>query len=269
MDGLRRAIPALILAALIVASCSAQVRVPEEGGSLTIACSDSFLPLAQALADEFTAREPHIAVQLDIGNSRNVLERLETGKADVSLLAEPPESLPTGWQQRPIALEGLAIIVHSERLLSEAGVAQIQAMFNGRLAAWEAAGEEGGEIQPVSRENGSSARSLFESTVMGDKRVTLRAVVMPSSALVVEYVAAHPDAIGYVAAHWADATVKALAVEGILPTPENVRVGEYPLVMVGYLVWRTAPTVEARAFAEFASSPMGRAVVVNAGYAAP
>ncbi len=271
MDGFRHTIGALVLAGLAIASCSAPVRFSEQGGSLTVAGSDSFVPLARALIDEFSVRQPHIAVQLQTANGETVDEWLKTERAEVALVAGPPAPLLGRWQQRPVALEGLAVIVHSQQQLSEAGAAQIQAMFSGRLADWEALGEEEGEgeIQPVSRESGSAARRVFESTVMGDKPVTPRAIVMPTSALMVEYVAVHPDAIGYAAAHWADATVKMLAVEGALPTREAVGGGSYPLVLTAYLVWRAAPSAEARAFADFVASSAGRAVIVGAGYAAP
>ena len=269
MDGLRRALPILLLAAFIVTSCSPQERISQEGGSLTLACSDSFVPLARALMDEFSTRQPRIAIHLDTGNGLAVQGRLASGTADVAILAEPLDSLSGAWRQRPIALEALAIIVHPEQRLSETGFAQIQAVFSGRLAAWQTLGEEGGDIQPVSREGGASARHAFENAVMGGKRVTPLAVLMPTSALMAEYVAAHPDAIGYVAAHWADAAVKALAVEGSLPTQKNVRDGTYPLVMVGHLVWQAKPTAEAKAFADFVASPAGLAAVLNAGYAPP
>lgn len=270
MDGSHLKVGALIVfIGLTLASCSAQVRLSEQGGALTIACSDSLVPLAGALTDEFRARQPHVAVQLQTANGETVEEWLAAGRIEVALTAGPLASLSEEWQQRPVALEGLAVIVHPQRGLTEAGFAQIRAMFSGRVAAWAALGQDGGEIQPVSREDGATARRLFESTVMGDKPVTPRAIVMPTSALMVEYVAAHPDAIGYAAAHWADATVKPLAVEGALPGPEAVGAGSYPLVLAAYLVWPAAPSVEARAFADFAASPAGRAAVVGAGYAAP
>ena len=50
----------------------------------------------------------------------------------------------------------------------------------------------------MSREEGSATRELFEERVMDEERVALTAVVMSTSSTVVEYVAAHRDAIGYV-----------------------------------------------------------------------
>jgi phosphate transport system substrate-binding protein len=167
-----------------------------------------------------------------------------------------------------VALEALALVVHPDNGLSEIGLAQTQMVFSGRIASWDALGASGGAIQPVSRENGSAARDAFQSAVLRERAITSLAILMPSSTAVAEYVAAHPDAIGYVAVHRA-ADVKVLRVEGILPTPGAVKQGTYPLVMVGSLVWCSNPTPEAQAFVDFASSPAGRTAVANAGYVEP
>jgi len=141
-------------------------------------------------------------------------------------------------------------------------------VFSGRTTSWDALGDAAGEIQPVSRENGSAARNTFQDTVLREKAVTSLSILMPSSAAVAEYVAAHPDAIGYVAALLA-AGAKSLRVEGSLPTPDAVKQGAYPLVMTAYLVWRGSPKAEALAFLDFAASPAGRSAIANAGYTVP
>jgi phosphate transport system substrate-binding protein len=264
---MRTRILVLLSVAALLASCASKLPMPEQG-NLTIACTDSFEPLVTALVDAFQERYPHVAMQVDIRNDANARERLESGKADVALLAGSLDPQPDGWQQRPLALEGLALIVHPSRAVSEVGLAQLQMVFSGRTTSWDALGDAVGEILPVSRENGSAARDAFQDTVLRDKAVTSLAILMPSSAAVVEYVAAHPDAIGYVAAHWA-AGVKTLQVEGSLPTPGAAKQGTYPLVMTGYLVWGANPTAEAQVFLDFAASPAGRTIIANAGYAVP
>ena len=96
---------------------------------------------------------------------------------------------------------------------------------------------------------------------MGEKRVTLTAIVMPSSETVVEYVARHPTAIGYVSMGYLSPQVKALQIEGVSPTPQDVQSGAYPLTRPLYLLTGQEPTGEVQAFIEFALSPAGQAVV--------
>jgi phosphate transport system substrate-binding protein len=262
-----RMILVLLLVALVLPACASRAPLPQRG-ALTIACSDSFEPLASALTDAFGALYPHVVVQVDVRNNANAHDRLKEGRADVALIAGPLEPIPDDWQQRAAALEGLAVIVHPSRTLSEIGLAQTQMIFSGRILSWDALDGQG-SIQPVSRENGSAARDTFESAVMRERAVTSLAIIMPSSAAVVEYVATHPDAIGYVAAHQAGAGTKALRVEGSLPSPDAVKQGTYPLIMTSYLVWEASPKPEAQAFLDFVANPAGRGVIVNAGYVVP
>ena len=125
---------------------------------------------------------------------------------------------------------------------------------------------------------------------MGDDRVSLTAVVMPSSADVAAYVAKRPDAIGYLSrgevaglfAADADADaaapqpattpaawprVKIVRVEGQLPTVENLAEQRYALIQPLYLITRGAPAGWPRRFIDFVLSPAGQAIIAQ--YHAP
>ncbi len=71
---------------------------------------------------------------------------------------------------------------------------------------------------------------------MDGRAVTPLAVVAPSSQAVVEYVAAHPDAIGYVSMGVVGPEVKVLKIEGELPTSATVSRASYPLSRELWLV---------------------------------
>jgi phosphate transport system substrate-binding protein len=192
----------------------------------------------------------------------------------------------------PIGLDGLAAIVHPGNPIAELSLVQLRDIFAGRLLDWVAVGSDAGEIQLVSREDGSGARILFESRIMGDERVALTAVVMPTSADVVAYVARNPQAIGYVASaevvEWIEQAggaaggevgapvasgvsatvapqVKVLRVEGRLPTRAAIRNQEYALTQPLYLVTLGPPANRVRQFIDFVLSPAGQAIVGRYG----
>jgi phosphate transport system substrate-binding protein len=116
----------------------------------------------------------------------------------------------------------------------------------------------------VSREEGSGTRASFESAVLGGHDVTLTAVVMPSSQAVIEYVARTPGAIGYVSSLrlgelLADG-VRVVPVEGILPTPDAISDGSYPISRPLHLAAAAQPTGEAREFSQWALGAEGQAI---------
>ena len=88
---------------------------------------------------------------------------------------------------------------------------------------------DGQPLEPVSREEGSGARALFERAVLGENVVAQTAVVMPSSWSVVEYVRRTPGAVGYVStcvvADSGQDGVSVLAVEGVPPSAAAVADG--------------------------------------------
>jgi phosphate transport system substrate-binding protein len=116
-------------------------------------------------------------------------------------------------------------------------------------------------VQPVSREEGSGTRMGFEALVMEGRQVTPLAVVASSSQAMVEYVASHPNAIGYVSVGYVSPEVKALKIEGELPTPETAGRGSYPLTRELWLVTSAPPSEPVQGFVNFALGPAGQQIV--------
>jgi phosphate transport system substrate-binding protein len=139
----------------------------------------------------------------------------------------------------------------------------LQDLFSGRTHEWTGAGgaESQREVQVVSREEGSGTRDAFETLVMGEKGVTPLAVVAPSSEAVVEYVATHEAAVGYVSMGVVTSVVKVLSVEGELPTAQTVREGSYPLSHELWFVTGQSPETTVRSFLRFAQGPVGQQTV--------
>ncbi len=180
---------------------------------------------------------------------------------DIALASWLPSDLP-GWRAIAIARDGIAVVVHPDNPVAGLGLLQIQDLFSGRTYEWRALGVPmAGLVQPVSREEGSGTRAAFEALVMGDRCITPRAVVVPSSQAVVEYVAAHPGAIGYVGMAWVSPDVKVVKVEGELPTPQGAGRGSYALTRELWLVVAEFPTAEVQSFLDFALGPAGQQIV--------
>jgi phosphate transport system substrate-binding protein len=78
-------------------------------------------------------------------------------------------------------------------------------------------------------------------------------------------VAGDPQALGYISAGLVDDRVKALAIEGILPTSENIKKRTYKLVRRFLLVSRTPPAGLGQAFVNFILSPQGQKILETEG----
>jgi phosphate transport system substrate-binding protein len=242
---------------------------PREPVYLRIAGSTSMQPLIEDLAQAYTGRHEHVTTEVQGGGSRLGIalaseNQIDIGTASRKPTAEEERDPETGGKRlwwTAIAQDGSALVVHPQNVVEGLTLPQARDIFFGRILNWEEIGGTPGEIVVVSREDGSGTREVFEEKVMGEKRVTLTAIVMPSSEAVVEYITRHPTAIGYVSMGYLSPEVKALAIEGVSPTPANVQSGTYPLTRPLYLLTGQEPTGEVKAFIEFALSPAGQAVV--------
>ncbi len=246
----------------LVAACGEPVLSTPEPVFLQASGSMALAPLVEELAAAFHEREPLVHLEVSGLGTAYGLDALRRGEADLALVSWLPADLPADWRATAIARDGIAIVVHPGNPVDGLGLLQLQDLFGGRADEWQAVGVSlSGAVQPVSREEGSGTRAAFEALVMGDRRVTPRAVVAPSDQAVVEYVAAHPGAIGYVGMVWASSGVKVLKVEGERPTPQGVERGSYALTRELWLVTAGPPSEAVQRFFDFALGQAGQQIV--------
>jgi phosphate transport system substrate-binding protein len=247
---------------LVLVACGEPVATPEPE-FLQVAGSTSMAQLVSDLAATYTEQFPLTDIEVTGQGTQFGLNELADGRADLALASWLPADLDERWQATAIARDGIAVIVHPTNDVAGLGLLQLQDLFSGRVHEWAGVGGASaqGEVQVVSREAGSGTRDAFEALVMGERRVTPLAVVAPSSEAVVEYVAAHPDAIGYVSMGMVSPAVKVLSLEGEMPTPQSAQQGSYPLTRQLWLVAAASPESSVGAFRRFALSPAGQQIV--------
>ncbi|MDD7363701.1 MAG: substrate-binding domain-containing protein [Firmicutes bacterium] len=136
--------------------------------------------------------------------------------------------------------------------------------------------EKIGQIAVISREDGSGTRGAFTEIVglvekNGDQEVDLTsqaAAVQNSTNGVMTTVAGNPSAIGYISLGSLNDTVKALKVEGVEASPEDILNGSYKLARPFLLVTKgelKEGSVEADLI-KFALSKQGQDIIEKEGY---
>lgn len=130
-------------------------------------------------------------------------------------------------------------------------------------------------ITVVSREEGSGTRGAFvellgieEKDADGNKfdRTTEDAVISNSTSVVMTAVAGDPNAIGYISLGSLNDTVKAVAIDGVEATVDNIKSGSYKVSRPFNIATKGNVSDAAQAFIDFIMSAEGQAVVEGAGY---
>lgn len=259
---LRISLPWLMLLLATLQACGEPVATPEPV-FLQAAGSSAMSPLVTELAVALHEQSPLVSLEVAGLGTHYGLEALDAGETDIALVSWLPADLNPDWLATAIARDGIAIIVHPSNGVDGLGLLQLQDLYSGRIHKWSEAGgwAAQGSVQPVSREEGSGTRTAFESLVMDDREVTPLAPLALSSTAVVDYVAEHPDAIGYVSMGYLSPEVKVLKIEGELPVPETVGRASYPLTRELWLVTVDPPSEAVRNFIRFALTSAGQQIV--------
>lgn len=231
-----------------------------------IACPESLVPMLMALGAAYQREE--LAAQIVVVERADelALHALTNGDADIAALTWLPTTAPENTWRAIFARDGLAVIVNTGNGLPGLTLEQLRQLFGGRVEDWAPWGGLPGPPQIISREEASGDFDFFQARVMRDARVTLTALLAPTSLAAHDSVSQDPLAVGYLSTAWLDGQVRALAIEGVPPAPETIAAGLYPLSRELSVVTMGEPQGIARAFIEWTLTPPGQSIVAAQGF---
>ncbi len=135
----------------------------------------------------------------------------------------------------------------------------------------DSAAQATGLITVITREDGSGTRGAFTEITgidNGEDRTTLEASVQDGTGKVMTAVAADPQAIGYISLGSLDESVKAVSVDGVEPTVENINAGTYSVARPFNIATAKGAELDAvtTEFLAFAFTAEGQAIVEGEGF---
>jgi len=143
---------------------------------------------------------------------------------------------------------------------------QIRKIYAGKITRWKEVGGADRAITLVTREEGSGTRETFQNLVMGkNEEVTLGALVQDSNGAIRQVVADDPNAIGFISLGLVNDRVKALTIDGIEPTLENIQTRRYQIIRPFLFVFKSTPQGVAKEFLDYVLSPAGQKLLVQEG----
>ncbi len=189
--------------------------------------------------------------------------RCDIGLSSRSLKAEEKEK---GLEETILALDGIAIIVNPENAISDLSLETIAAIYKGEITNWSEVGGNNAEIVLIGREAGSGTRDGFESITGTDGACKYRQE-LTSTGDVITTVASNPDAIGYASLASVKDTVKAISVDGVVPSEASVKDGTYKVQRPFVLVTKKDAELSktAQKFFDFITSKDANDIISKAG----
>ena len=205
-------------------------------GSISMVGSTSMEKLANALSEAFMEEYPDVTVTAEFVGSGAGIEAVTNGTADIgnSSRSLKDEEKAAGVVENIVAIDGIAVCVDPANEVADLTKEQLTNIYNGTITNWKEVGGADEPIIVIGREAGSGTRGAFEELV--DLQDACKyANELDSTGAVIAKVASTPGAIGYASLDALDDSVKALSLEGVEATAENIKAGNYflsrPFVM--------------------------------------
>ena len=205
-------------------------------GSISMVGSTSMEKLANALSEAFMEEYPDVTVTAEFVGSGAGIEAVTNGTADIgnSSRSLKDEEKAAGVVENVVAIDGIAVCVDPANEVADLTKEQLTNIYNGTVTNWKEIGGADEPIIVIGREAGSGTRGAFEELV-DLKDACKYANELDSTGAVIAKVASTPGAIGYASLDALDDSVKALSLEGVEATAENIKAGNYflsrPFVM--------------------------------------
>ncbi|MFN3365620.1 MAG: PstS family phosphate ABC transporter substrate-binding protein [Exiguobacterium mexicanum] len=213
-------------------------------GKVVMDGSSTVFPIMEAVAEEYSAEQPDVEVTVGVSGTGGGFKRFVTGETDFSNASrqikeeEAAEAEKNGveYTEIAVALDGLSIVVNPENDWAEdITMDELNKMWTDtNVKTWKDVRSDwpDEEISFFSPGKDSGTFDYFNEEVLEDTDVREDAQLSEDDNVLVTGVAGTKGAIGFFGyAYYIENqdTLKALKVDGVEPTAENVTALEYPL----------------------------------------
>lgn len=237
-------------------------------GTLTLNGSTSMTAVCNALGEAFMAKYDGVTVEKANTGSGSAVTAVNDGTAligDLSRKVKDDEDPDGKFTKVTIALDGIAIAVNPENPVDALTSEQIEKIFAGEITNWSEVGGDDAAITVIGREEGSGTRDGFESIFgFGEDKKCAYAAEVQETGIVVSKVASDPSAIGYVSLASVNDEIKAVSVDGVEATEENVSNGTYVVQRPFVQIYTKGTDSElVKAWFDFLKSDEGQQIIAD------
>ena len=246
--------------------------------------STATLPLAWMLYRLCTGEDQAAAEQvMEFTKTNNAYIRLMDKEADLVIAYEPGPNAQEDprykdLELKPIGLDALVFLCNTANPVASLTSSQLKDIYTGKIRNWKDLGGEDVEIIAFQRELNSGSQTLMEKLLMkGTSMMDAPGELRPGEmGELVDSVARYSNtnnALGYSVYYYARnmyqrPNLRFMAADGIAPSPESIRKGDYPYVNPFYAAVRKdePENTKARQLFDWLTGEDGQSLVEAMGY---
>ncbi|MFR7746960.1 MAG: phosphate ABC transporter substrate-binding protein PstS family protein [Eggerthellaceae bacterium] len=228
-------------------------------GSITAVGSTALQPLAEAAAEKFQQENPDVQITVQGGGSGQGITQISEGSVqigDSDIFAEDKLDDPAKVKElndNRVCVVGMGPVVNPDVKVDNLTMDQLKGIFTGQITNWSQVGGQDEAITVINRASGSGTRATFEAAVLGDTKVpdSFKPQEQDSSGTVSKMVSETPGAISYLAFSYYDNSIKALNVDGVEPTADNVATNDWTIWSYEHMYTSNQPDDATQAFINY------------------
>lgn len=235
-------------------------------GKIALGGSTSVEKVVQAMMEAYQAENSGVSMTYAPTGSSTGIQGATDGTLDIGLSSRAlKDEEKAALTEITFAIDGIAVIVNTENTVADLDMDTLAKIYKGEITNWKDAGGSDSEIVVIGRDAASGTREGFE-TIVGAKEECVYAEEQASTGAVVASVQSNAGAIGYVSLSSVKDTVKAVTIDGVVPSEDTVKDNTYKIQRPFVFAVKTDASNEAvKAFTDWAVSSATTELVKNAG----
>jgi phosphate transport system substrate-binding protein len=267
----------LLSAVIVIPGCAKEEAPPEpeiaQETRVFVSGSASVIPLLKELAGAFAVREPDIEIVFlpdshsGGGVSGTAEEHYDIGAVSREMSQDEKENI---LQYLHLSIDGLVFVTNKNVNIPNLTSNQLKDIYSGKIRNWALLGGPKAKIALIDRPEHTSAKIALRKALLGNRLMINReAVVVERPGQVTDSIQLIPYSIGYTSLGEIisdNPRVNMISVNGIEPTPSNLKSGQYRFIRPFGLVLGPEPKVATMRFVNFIFSGTGGNIIRNAGY---
>ena len=255
-----------------------------EGDLPVIDGATALYPLYAAFAQAVYPEKDYDPYMSEVMSNRTgqAYESLINGEVDLIFAAGPSEAQKERARQAgkeldltPIGKEAFVFFVNRKNPVDGLSQKEIRGIYAGEITNWKEVGGPSTEIRAYQRPPDSGSQTALEA-FMGDTPIMEAPTEQTADLMsgIIEDVADYRNyggAIGYTFRFYSQSMignhdVRLLAVDGVEPTADNIRSGDYPIVSELYAITAGTDNPNVAPFIDWILSEEGQEIVEKTGY---
>ena len=254
-----------------VSPCFGSTLDPFEGqsGTIKISGGTAHIPVMKEAAKRIMTFNSDIQISIAGGGSGVGIKQVGEGLVDIGNSGRAPTDEEINKYQLKMfkwAIDGVGVVVSPKNNVTSLIKTQLIDIFSGKITNWKDLGGLDKTINVYTRDKASGTRAVFWKKALDKGEITDKANFVVSNGAMKSAISSDPYGIGYVSVGHIDESVAPVALDGVVPTLENVKQGKYKIARGLYSNTKGEPSGLTKKFIEYLFSNEGQQIAADKGF---